>query len=394
LFLLPALLLVLLASPLPAQDAPEAETASEEIKTTDLQILVRPLTADELKVEAEKWQAIVKARLEATGAAKIEGEATIDLERAQARAIDRYEIILGSWDAKGGDVKSHRLWLAEAANVELPRDASALWTMTTQWVKDPDGGIKWGINIVLFILTLIAFRILANVLASVTRRAVGALRNTSELLRNFFVNVAKKLTMLIGIVVALSMLEVNIGPFVAAIGAVGFVVAFALQGTLSNFASGIMILMYRPYDIGEFVKVAGVTGKVDAMSLVSTTIRTPDNQVVVVPNGTIWGDERTRRVDLVFGIGYGDDIAKAESVLKQILADHPKVLAEPAPVIMVNELANSSVNFVVRPWSLTSDYWDVYWDVTRQVKERFDAEGISIPFPQRDVHLHQVQSEA
>jgi small conductance mechanosensitive channel len=160
-----------------------------------------------------------------------------------------------------------------------------------------------------------------------------------------------------------------------------------------------MILMYRPYDIGNFVNVAGVSGTVSAMTLVSTTLTLPDNQTVVIPNNSIWGGiitnvtgSETRRVDMVFGIGYDDDIAKAQSILEKIVKDHPLVLGSPEPVIRVNELADSSVNFVCRPWTRTSDYWAVYWDITRQVKEQFDQNSVSIPFPQRDVHVHQVSA--
>jgi len=158
-----------------------------------------------------------------------------------------------------------------------------------------------------------------------------------------------------------------------------------------------MILVYRPYDVGDLVDVAGAFGTVDAMTIVSTTLRKPDNQKVVIPNNMIWGDIITnitgtskRRVDMVFGIGYSDDIAKAQKILEEILANHEAILKDPAPVVKVHELADSSVNFVVRPWVATENYWDVHWDITRSVKEQFDAQGVSIPFPQRDVHMHQV----
>ncbi|MCK5945268.1 MAG: mechanosensitive ion channel, partial [Planctomycetes bacterium] len=173
----------------------------------------------------------------------------------------------------------------------------------------------------------------------------------------------------------------------------------ALQGTLSNFAAGLMILMYRPYDIGHLITAAGMTGTVKAMTLVSTTLRLGDNQRVVIPNGKIWGDvitnvsgQTTRRVDMKFGCGYDDDLQKVQAVLEEIINNHPKVLKDPEPVIKVHELGDSSVNFVVRPWANSADYWEIYWDVTRKVKERFDEEGLSIPFPQRDVHLHQVEA--
>jgi small conductance mechanosensitive channel len=158
-----------------------------------------------------------------------------------------------------------------------------------------------------------------------------------------------------------------------------------------------MIMIYRPFDVGNYVTVAGVSGTVKEVSLVSTTVTTPDNQVIIIPNGNVWGSvitnvtgSDTRRVDLVFGIGYQDDAATAQRIMEEVVTEHPLVLKEPAPMIRLHELGESSVNFVCRPWSKTSDYWSVYWDVTRRVKERFDAEGVSIPFPQRDVHLYTV----
>jgi small conductance mechanosensitive channel len=162
-----------------------------------------------------------------------------------------------------------------------------------------------------------------------------------------------------------------------------------------------MILMYQPFDVGDAVEVAGVSGAVEKMTLVSTTIKSWDNKQIVVPNNSIWGDVITnitgnaiRRVDMVFGIGYDDDIEKAQSVLESIIADHEKVLKDPEPTIKLHELGDSSVNFVVRPWARKEDYWGLYWDITKEVKRRFDKEGISIPFPQRDVHIYQENAQA
>jgi small conductance mechanosensitive channel len=211
-----------------------------------------------------------------------------------------------------------------------------------------------------------------------------------------FVSIAAKAVMIVGILVGLSQLGFQLGPILAGLGVAGFIVGFALQDTLSNFAAGAMILIYRPYDVGDMIEAAGgVFGKVSHMSLVSTTILTIDNQTLVVPNSKIWGDviknvtaQRERRIDMVFGISYSDDIPKAEQILESILEQHPKVLKEPEPIVKLHNLGDSSVDFVVRPWVRTEDYWDVHWDVTREVKMRFDAEGVSIPFPQRDVHFY------
>jgi small conductance mechanosensitive channel len=198
------------------------------------------------------------------------------------------------------------------------------------------------------------------------------------------------------VLIALSQLGISLGPLLAGLGVVGFIVGFALQDTLSNFAAGLLILVYRPFDVGDLVEAGGVSGLVSHMSLVNTTVLTLDNQTLIVPNGKIWGDvvknvtaQKIRRVDLVFGISYTDDIPKTEKVLQEIIDSHEAVLDDPEPMIRLHELGDSSVNFIVRPWVKTDDYWETYWSMTRAVKMRFDEEGISIPFPQRDVHLYQ-----
>ena len=207
----------------------------------------------------------------------------------------------------------------------------------------------------------------------------------------FILNIA------IGFLVALTTLEVNVGPLLAVIGAAGFVVAFALQDSLGNFASGILILLFRPFDVGDMVEIGGIQGQVKSVNLLSVQISTPDNQMVIVPNNSVWGSSiinitgsATRRIDLIFGISYDDDIDKAQHIMEEIVSNHELVLKDPEAVIQVHELADSSVNFVCRPWVKTEDYWNVYWDVTRAVKQRFDREGISIPYPQQDVHHHGV----
>ena len=199
--------------------------------------------------------------------------------------------------------------------------------------------------------------------------------------------------MVFGILIALSQVGISLGPLLAGLGIAGFIIGFALQDTLANFASGMLILIYRPFDVGDFVTAGGVTGKVSHMSLVNTTFKTIDNQLLVVPNNMIWSAvvtnvtaQRTRRVDLVFGVAYTDDVEKVEKILSDIVAAHELVLDVPEPMIKLHELGESSVNFVVRPWVKTDNYWEVYWDLLRTVKLRFDAEGITIPFPQREIH--------
>jgi len=281
--------------------------------------------------------------------------------------------------------------------------AAGLRDMVVDFLADtlgvPTGVAELIGKVAVFILILIVFKILASVAASIVGGALSKSKmKPTQLLLDFLKGTTSKLIMAIGFIMALGAIGVNVGPLLAGLGVLGFVVGFALQDTLGNFAAGVMILLYRPYDVGDFVTAGGVTGSVKSMNLVSTTLGTPDNQVQIVPNGQIWGGvitnvtaNDTRRVDLVAGIGYGDDMDKAEAVLRRIVESHDKVLAEPAPVIKVHELADSSVNLIVRPWTKTSDYWAVYWDLTKAIKAEFDKEGINIPFPQRDVHLYKVE---
>ena len=260
-----------------------------------------------------------------------------------------------------------------------------------------DNGPSVTFKIVVFTLIIFLSSLVAKVVTRIATKAVSSSKlRFSKLLQDFFISLSSKAIFAIGLLVALSQLGFELGPLLAGFGIAGVIIGFALQDTLSNFASGMMILIYRPFDVGDLINAAGVTGRVSHMSLVSTTIKTLDNQRLIVPNNKIWGDtinnitaEHQRRVDLVFGISYSDNIEHAETILKDIVEQHPKVQATPEPIVKLHTLGESSVDFIVRPWVSPDDYWDVYWDITRAVKMRFDAEGISIPFPQRDVHIYQ-----
>lgn len=284
------------------------------------------------------------------------------------------------------------------------RVASGLFQRTLARVEVylTEKGPRLLLRILMVVGILAAFWIIARVARSLIRRALARKEiATSKLLEETLVSMTGRVIMILGIVFVLSRLGISLGPILAGLGIVGFIVGFALQDTLGNFASGVMILAYRPFDVGDFVEAAGVQGNVRHMNLVSTTILTPDHQTLIVPNSKVWGDvirnvtaRSERRVDMVFGISYEDEIPEAERVLAEIVGANEKVLEDPAPVIRVHTLNDSSVDFVVRPWTRTENYWDVYWDITREVKMRFDEAGISIPYPQRDVHLHGDSSES
>ncbi|MEL7292511.1 MAG: mechanosensitive ion channel domain-containing protein [Pseudomonadota bacterium] len=285
-------------------------------------------------------------------------------------------------------------------------NGQVIMSILTTW---SDGLWDWVANnapqhlfqLFVFFLILLGTSLVAKLVRKLISKAVVTKNlNLSQLMQDFFIGMSGKFVWVIGILVALSQIGLNLAPVLTGFGIAGVIIGFALQDTLSNFAAGMMLLIYRPFDVGDFVFAGGVDGKVSHMSLVNTTIKTFDNQIIIIPNSKIWGDviknvthERVRRVDMVFGIGYSDDVLKAEQVLTDIVISHPSVLRTPEPIIKVHTLNTSSVDFIVRPWVKTDDYWDVYWDVTKEVKLRFDREGISIPFPQQDVHLHMVERD-
>ncbi len=317
------------------------------------------------------------------------------LRAQQTALVDRFNIVLDELEEKGGDVKEYRQYVAAVSGVKVDiSDMEAVWATVSGWLTSAEGGLRWLRNISVFVVTVLAFVFLSRVVGKALKQVLASSPHASKLLEDFLVVTVRRLIIAIGVLIGLAALEVNIGPLLAVIGAAGFVIAFALQDSLGNFASGILILVFKPFDVGDVVEIAGVLGRVQSMNLLAVQIRTLDNKAVIVPNNQVWGQAitnvtgtSTRRVDLVFGIGYGDDMQKAQNILEEVVSSHPKILRDPEPTIRVHELGDSSVNFICRPWVKGQDYWDVYWDLTRAVKERFDAEGVSIPFPQRDVHL-------
>jgi small conductance mechanosensitive channel len=283
-------------------------------------------------------------------------------------------------------------------DVGIVADLVAGWSATLVDLLT-DQGPKLLLKIFLMVLIVyLAIRLSRLVEMGINRGLDSSHVQISHLLRRMIVSTVRNLVVILGALIALSQLGISLGPLLAGLGIAGFIIGFAMQDALSNFASGMLILFYRPFDVGDTVEAGGVLGKVRSMSLVNTTIMTFDNQALVVPNNLIWSTvitnvtaQRTRRVDLTFGISYSDDIEKAERIFREIVTQHEKVLDSPEPMIHLHELGDSSVNFIVRPWVKTDDYWDVYWDVTRTVKIRLDEEGISIPFPQRDVHMYEAR---
>jgi small conductance mechanosensitive channel len=252
--------------------------------------------------------------------------------------------------------------------------------------------LPWGINIAMAAAIFIIGRFIAGILVNVAKKLMTKAK-VDNILVNFIASIISSLLLLFIVIAALDRLGVNTTSMIALIGAAGLAIGLALQGTLQNLASGVMLIIFRPFKDGDFIEAAGVAGVVEEIGIFSITMRTGDNREIIVPNGEVYGGtitnnskRETRRVDMVFGIGYDDDLLQAKEIIKKILAEDDRILSDPAPTVAVGELGDSSVNFNVRPWCKTSDYWGVYGDIHEKIKLTFDAEGISIPYPQMDVH--------
>ena len=261
-----------------------------------------------------------------------------------------------------------------------------------------DYAIPWGINILMAIAIYVIGRIVVGFILSVFRRLMAKSKYDNMLVD--FLEAILSAILLFVIVASLDQLGVDTTSLVAILGAAGLAIGLSLQDSLKNFAAGVMLLVFKPFKAGDFVEAAGTAGSIVKIGIFTTTMNTPDNKEIIVPNGNIYGGNitnysarDTRRVDMVVGIGYDADLLKAKRILEEMVAADERILAEPAPKIAVSELADSSVNFIVRPWVNSADFWGVKFDFTENVKLRFDEEGISIPFPQMDVHLHKADSE-
>ncbi len=252
--------------------------------------------------------------------------------------------------------------------------------------------VPWGVNLLTALVIFVVGRWASKMLLGLIRKLLIKIK-MDEILINFIISITSAIFLLFIIIAALDQMGVDTTSLIALLGAAGLAVGLALQNSLQNFAAGVMLIVFRPFKIGDFVEAGGTSGVVESISIFSTLMRTGDNREVIVPNGSIYNGtitnlsgRETRRIDMVFGIGYDDDIKKAKEVIAEILSTDERVHKSPEPLIAVGELADSSVNFNVRPWVSSSDYWAVKFDITERIKIAFDEAGISIPYPQMDIH--------
>jgi small conductance mechanosensitive channel len=302
----------------------------------------------------------------------------------------RLRLVIREMEKKGAtveEVASLQTYVNEVTSFQLDvADSATRWSLLGLWLKSESGGIKLAWNLGKFLALMLFFTVFAFLVGLVVRKGLDRTSNVSQLMKSFIIRSIRRVVLLVGFVLSLSILGVNIAPILGMIGAAGFILAFALQSTLGNFASGIMIMVYKPFDVGDAIDAAGVMGVVNSMNLTSTIINTFDNKLVIVPNNSIWGSvitnitgSETRRVDLVFRVGYGDDTDLAEKIIHEVLAEQDMILPEPAPNVQMHELSDFTVNFICRPWVKTTDYWNVRWELTKKIRERFDRAGFAPP---------------
>lgn len=255
-------------------------------------------------------------------------------------------------------------------------------------------GVEFALNLGKALLIFLVGRILVGIVVRTLRRIMRA-RGVDDTLQSFVLSLSRMALMIFVVIAAIAALGIQTASLIAALGAAGLAIGLALQGSLSNFAAGVLIVLFKPYRVGDYVEAAGTSGTVESVDILTTTLHSPDNKQIVVPNGQVMGDvivnysiKDTRRLDMVIGVSYDDDIDKVRTTLEDLIAADERVLADPPPKIAVSELADSSVNFILRPWVKNEDYWGVKLDLTEAIKKRFDQENISFPYPQQDVHLY------
>ena len=369
-----------------------------------------PLTRSELAAAASAWLAILRTKNQVVAEAQVElsqGDESISKvarERLQRLIFernvlfDKYSAVVLAWEKKGAKPETIDEYITYRNSILIEEtlnfDLETLIGRLAKWTVDRNGGVRILVNVGIVLLALLVLFVIARLLQSLLGRGMSRIPNMSELLTSFIRQAVFWLIIGVGLFVVLTLLGANVTPAVAVMGGVAFVLAFALQDSLGNLVAGLMIMMYRPFDVRDYVVVDGAEGTVRSVNIARTKLHTIDNKVVSVPNGKIWSGvitnnsgNYTRRVDMVFSISYSDDIDLAIRILTELVGENDKVLKSPEPVIEVNTLNSSSVDIICRPWVKRDDYFPLFWEMQRRVKISFDAAGITIPFPQQQVHF-------
>jgi len=385
------------------------------LPTGELKMMLRPLSREELEKELQQWMNSLKqliaqsskinlqiarmdsAQLESKEASELRGK-QLEQRRKELVLVKHTRTVIEALEQKGGAASDQQKYVdavvvTKDVTTTSVDQISAFAADFGVWFKSSEGGDIFFKKITRFVAILLVFGLFAKLAGVVTRRILKRQQRGSRMLRQFIQKTIGFVVFFIGLMIALSSVGVQLGTMLTAAGAGGVIIGFALQDSIANFASGIMIMVYKPFDMDDFVMMDGVKGKVERTSFVSTTLVTIDNKELVIPNRKVWGNTITnytgravRRIDFFFQISHGDDIERASTLLLELASKHESVLGKPEPVVGVNALSDVAVVVFLRPWVKTDDYWPVYWELTKQVKELFDKEGITIPKQELLVH--------
>ncbi|NEO62371.1 MAG: mechanosensitive ion channel [Moorea sp. SIO4G2] len=391
------------------EDKNKAKTSDEEVAKVQEQIGTisnKVVTDEQQQKKTEQGLDKAQEKIEEAVEAKTEVKKQVlvnitKLRDERAGLSDRFEVVLEELELKGGDVKLYQKYVNAISGIKVDvTDTQGTWITIVGWLQSKEGGQRWANNIGKCIGIIAGFSILSVILGTVLEKSLGMFPNISVMLGQFLVTLTRQGLFVVGIILGITALEVSIGPLIAMIGAAGFVVAFAFQSTLGNLANGLMILLYKPFDVGDIIEVAGVRGNVQDVNLICTTIKTYQNKIIIVPNNSVWGNvienetsSPVRAIFITVRVSYHNSITQAIQVLKDIANSHPLVLKDPGPWIDTGELAEYAVNIWFMAYTKREDYWTAYCDLSRIIKERFEQEGIVIPLPQHEIYISEAMAK-
>ncbi|MEA5617031.1 mechanosensitive ion channel domain-containing protein [Cronbergia sp. UHCC 0137] len=325
-----------------------------------------------------------------------------ELQSDRTAIVDRFKVVLAELERKGGDPKAYQQYIEAISIVAVDlKDAEGAGVRLVSWVKSGEGGLRWAANIGKFVGIVIASTIVSQILGIILNRSLKRIGGASELLRQFTVMVIKRGGVIVGIMLALTALEVSLGPILALLGGASFVLAFALQNNLGNFASGLMIMFNKPFDIGDEVKVGGIWGYVDSISLASTKIKGFTGQMYIMPNNNVWGGmienlthAEIRRVQIWLRISFNEDLQRVQNLLMEVIKSHPKILEDPKPGKFLWSVEDYYFSVGIGGWTKTEDFWGVHEDVIQMIQERFQQENIQMSaIPERNLYLPQTKNQ-
>ncbi|XZN97409.1 MAG: mechanosensitive ion channel domain-containing protein [Microcoleus sp.] len=317
-----------------------------------------------------------------------------NLQSGRTAVVDRFNVILEELDRKGGDSKYYRKYIEAITKAEIDvKDTEGLGVRVLSWFKSDEGGLRWVSNIGKFVGIVLASAIVSQIVGFVISKLLK-LSNTSKLMRQFTVVVINRGGIVVGVLLALTALEVSLAPVLTVLGGASFIFAFALQSNLGNFASGLMLMVYKPFDVGDEVKIGSLWGWVDSISLANTKIKGFGGQLFTIPNNTVWSDtienlttSDIRKVKFSFRISFDQDVTNIEKVLVDIFKSHPQILEEPAPSTFVFDLEDEYINLIASGWAKTDEFWKVSADILRTIQTRFEQEGIKLGAPAQDIRI-------